>query len=109
MQAQISTAERSPFRFGATERKKRRRKSVRDTRKKPQPRKLRSAKKTGDEGEWLRYPGAAELVHRTPGSLRYEICVGRLGLPYYKFGKAVWFKRSELLAWMQSCKRGGVQ
>jgi len=109
MQTQISTAERPPLRASAFESKQRRTRSGRRKTKKPQTRNLRPPNKSGGEDEWLRYAGAAQLVHKTPGSLRYEICIGRLGIPYYKIGKAVWFKRSELLAWMQSCKRGGVQ
>ena len=55
------------------------------------------------------YPAAAKLLNKTPGSLRFDVCVGKLGIPYYKVGRKVQFKRSELLAWLQSRKRGAAQ
>jgi excisionase family DNA binding protein len=59
------------------------------------------------EDEWLRYRGAARLVGATPGTLMVWVCTGRYGLPFYKIGKNVRFKRSELLRWLQARRKGG--
>ena len=112
MQAQMRAMQDPRVRTNANETRKRRARRARPGRQKqnkPQLRNLRSAKGQSDEDEWLRYDGAAKLVHKTPGSLRFDVCVGKLGIPYYKVGRKVLFRRSELLAWLQSCKRGGVQ
>ena len=60
----------------------------------------------GDE-PWLRYVAAAKVIGITRGTLEVWLCTNRYAVPYYKVGRNVLFKRSELLAWLESRRRGG--
>jgi excisionase family DNA binding protein len=62
----------------------------------------------GDNG-WLTYREAACLLATTSGTLMTWICVGRYSIPHYKIGRSVRFRRSELVEWLASRKRGGVE
>lgn len=55
--------------------------------------------------EFINYKGASRLLKRPVGTLQVWICTGRYGLPYYKVGRSVLFKKSELLAWLATRKR----
>ena len=67
-----------------------------------------NTKTTNSGDEWLQYRGAARLVGATPGTLQVWVCTGRYGLPFYKIGKNVRFKRSELLQWLKARRKGGA-
>lgn len=70
---------------------------------------LKAPMPTTNDDEWLRYREAASLLSVTPGTLTVWVCNGRYALPYYKIGRNVLFKRSELLAWLATRRRGGNQ
>jgi excisionase family DNA binding protein len=57
--------------------------------------------------EFLDYPGAAAFIDVSVGTLQVWICTGRYAIPFYKVGRKVRFKKSELEAWLASRKRGG--
>jgi excisionase family DNA binding protein len=61
---------------------------------------------TGDE-PWLRYPAAAAVLGISRGTLEVWLSVKRYAVPHYKVGRNVLFKRSELVAWLESRRRGG--
>jgi excisionase family DNA binding protein len=61
------------------------------------------------EDEWLKYRGAANLIGTSAGTLMVWVCTGRYSVPHYKIGRSVRFRRSELLVWLETRKRGGVQ
>jgi excisionase family DNA binding protein len=56
---------------------------------------------------WLRYPGAAKVLGISRGTLEVWLSTKRYGVPHYKIGRNVLFKRSELVAWLESRRRGG--
>jgi excisionase family DNA binding protein len=60
----------------------------------------------GDE-PWLRYSGAAQVLGISRGTLEVWLSTRRYSVPHYKIGRNVLFKRSELLAWLESRRRGG--
>jgi excisionase family DNA binding protein len=60
----------------------------------------------GDE-PWLRYPGAAKVLGISRGTLEVWLSTKRYGVPHYKIGRNVLFKRSELVGWLESRRRGG--
>jgi excisionase family DNA binding protein len=65
------------------------------------------AKSRPDNG-LLDYEGASRLLDTPVGTLQVWICTKRYSLPYYKIGRKVRFKKSELEAWLQTRKRGGT-
>lgn len=62
-----------------------------------------------DGDDWLRYREAARLIGVTSGTLTVWVCTGRYGVPFYKAGRNVQFKRSELLSWLATRRRGAPQ
>jgi excisionase family DNA binding protein len=56
---------------------------------------------------WLRYSGAAQVLGISRGTLEVWLSTRRYSVPHYKIGRNVLFKRSELLAWLESRRRGG--
>jgi excisionase family DNA binding protein len=67
----------------------------------------RSRPLPGDDEPWLRYAGAAKVLGISRGTLEVWLSTKRYGVPHYKIGRNVLFKRSELLAWIESRRRGG--
>jgi excisionase family DNA binding protein len=63
---------------------------------------------TFSNDEWLDYKGASLFIDAAVGTLQVWICSGRYAIPYYKIGRKVRFKKSELTAWMETRKRGGT-
>ena len=61
------------------------------------------------EDELLRYRDAARLLGMSPGTLMVWVCTRRYDLPFFKVGRSVLFRRSELLAWLETRRRGGSQ
>jgi excisionase family DNA binding protein len=58
--------------------------------------------------EWLDYEGASLFIDAAVGTLQVWVSTRRYALPYYKIGRKVRFKKSELAAWMDTRKRGGA-
>jgi predicted DNA-binding transcriptional regulator AlpA len=56
---------------------------------------------TSTDETWLDVPQFAELAHTTLKGI-YAINFSGEGPPRYKVGKRVLYKRSEVLAWMES-------
>jgi predicted DNA-binding transcriptional regulator AlpA len=48
--------------------------------------------------------GAAEILQRSPSTLAYWRCNG-LGPQHVKMGKAVFYRRSDLQAYIETCLR----
>jgi excisionase family DNA binding protein len=48
---------------------------------------------------------AAELLDTAPGTLSVWRCTGRYKLPFLKIGRKVRYRRTDLLAWMESRTR----
>jgi excisionase family DNA binding protein len=59
--------------------------------------------------ELLDYRGAARFLDTPVGTLQVWVSTRRYSLPFYKLGRKVRFKRSELAAWLDTRKRGGAQ
>jgi excisionase family DNA binding protein len=60
------------------------------------------------DDELLDYEGASRFLDTPVGTLQVWVCTQRYGLPYYKLGRKVRFRKSELLAWLETRKRGGA-
>jgi len=58
---------------------------------------------------WLRYAQAADVLGVSRGTLEVWLSTKRYNVPYYKIGRNVLFKRSELERWVQARARGGGQ
>jgi excisionase family DNA binding protein len=57
------------------------------------------------DDELLDYRGASRLLDTPVGTLQVWICTRRHGLPYYKIGRKVRFRKSELVAWLATRKQ----
>lgn len=60
-----------------------------------------------DDEPWLRYVGAAKVLGVSRGTLEVWLSTRRYSVPYYKIGRNVLFKRSELQNFLESRRRGG--
>jgi excisionase family DNA binding protein len=56
--------------------------------------------------ELLDYRGASRFLDTPVGTLQVWISTKRYDLPFYKIGRKVRFKKSELAAWLAGRKRG---
>lgn len=65
-------------------------------------------KTSWDSNEWLTYIEAAAFLGIRPSTLMVWICRGNRGVPYYKIGRLVRFKKRDLEEWCQSQLRGGT-
>jgi hypothetical protein len=54
------------------------------------------------ESEFLATDEAAQLLKTTPGSLAVGRCQRRDGPPFYKIGRKVLYRKSDLLSWVES-------
>ncbi len=58
--------------------------------------------------ELLDYRGASRFLDTPVGTLQVWVSTRRYSLPFYKLGRKVRFKKSELAAWLATRKRGGT-
>lgn len=66
------------------------------------------AKPAMNDEEWFDYSEAARFLDTPIGTLQVWVSTNRYAIPYYKIGRNVRFKKSELAAWMDTRKRGGA-
>ena len=59
------------------------------------------------DDELLNYKKAGHVIDTPVGTLQVWISTGRYAIPHYKIGRKVRFRKSELLAWLASRRRGG--
>jgi excisionase family DNA binding protein len=55
----------------------------------------------------LDYRAASTFLGIATGTLQIWVSTRRYSLPFFKVGRSVRFKRSELMAWLDTRKRGG--
>jgi excisionase family DNA binding protein len=62
---------------------------------------------TRDDEPLIDYRGASRVIDTPVGTLQVWVSTGRYGVPFYKVGRKVRFKKSELINWLATRKRGG--
>lgn len=55
--------------------------------------------------EWLSERDLAHILGKSPATMSSERCRGTYHPPYYRFGQKVRYRRSEVEAWMATCRR----
>ncbi len=64
-----------------------------------------TAKLATASGALLDEKAAAEFLTVSPGTLSVWRCTGRYGVPFIKVGRRVKYRRTDLIAWLESRTR----
>jgi excisionase family DNA binding protein len=54
----------------------------------------------------INYRGASRVIDTPVATLQVWVSTGRYGIPFYKVGRKVRFKKGELLRWLATRKHG---
>lgn len=60
-----------------------------------------------DNVKYLTRIEAAKMIGISPGSMAVWASLGKKNLPYHRFGKLCYYKELDLIAYVESTRRGG--
>lgn len=58
-----------------------------------------------DPADWIDEIVVAQIINKTLSTMRTERSRGRFHPPYYRCGNKIRYRRSEVEAWLMTCRR----